>query len=318
MSSPTGPSAPEWIDLGDEVAGDLVDEDDLVDLVGRGPVEFDRLHADVPRIRPILVALAARATGASSVAGEAQYAAEVLGVALRLHDLALGREGGLRRRIARRAVRPAVDWLAAHALSVRALELARVTRPEVVNEAVDVLRAFSDAQTLSRSIRGRLPTRSEWMDHADAHSGALLRFCCRVGGHLGGADPAHVAALGRYGRHLGRVWHVVEDASLLAREPELSLTRALAGRPMLPVLVAAEVDPAVATLWTALARSPSVEGARALSAAVLAPGNMDGVAAIVAVESWAARRALASLPESRYRDRLDGLALQLALAWRRS
>lgn len=297
--------------LGDEVRDDLVGEQDIVDLVGRGPVEVARLHADVPRLRPILVALAARAAGASSVDGEAQYAAEVLSAALRVHDLALGREGGLRRRIARRAMRPAVDWLSAQALAVRALELTRVTRAEVMGEAVDVLRAFSDAQGLSRAARGRVATRTEWMEHADAHAGALLRFCCRAGAHLARADAPTAAALGRYGRHLGRVWHVVEDLSLLRREPELVLVRVVAGRPMLPLVLAAERDPAVAVAWAALSRAPSIQAAARLAGLALDAGATEAATAPVAVESWAARRALASLPDTTYRARLDRLAEEL-------
>ena len=122
-------------------------------------------------------------------------------------------------------------------------------------ELMDALRSFSDAQALSRELAGGVPMEEDWLEHADAHTGALFAFCCRAGGRLSGADLALLGALGRYGRHMGRVWHVAEDLSVIDHGvPSLHLvTRARGGRPVLPVVLAAERDPSVGESWKRLA-----------------------------------------------------------------
>ena len=309
----------EWVPSGVElhalralVADDLVGDEDLAAVVGP---RFEVGHAEIPRIRPILVAVAARATGAVAVDEEAQHAAELLHLALRVHDLALGREGGRRRRVARRLVRRSMGWLVGNHLTLRALELSRHSQPGVLEELMETLRAFSDAQALSRELIGQMPEEEDWLEHADAHTGALFAFCCRVGGHLGGAPIQQLGALGRYGRHVGRLWHIAEDISALAHgEPALHLiARAAAGRPVLPVICAAERDAGVATDWIRLAIEPDPEQARALSARVALLG-VGASREIMLRESWRARKALAALPDSRYRAAMDRLAGEIARA----
>jgi hypothetical protein len=109
---------------------------------------------------------------------------------------------------------------------------------------------------------------------------------------------------------------VAEDLTLLRSEPELVLVRVLAGRPMLPLVLAVERDRAVADAWVGLSRAPSVDAAARLAKAALDSGAAEAAAAPVAVEAWAARRALSALPESPYRAGLDRLAGQLHLAVR--
>lgn len=303
---------PEGVDvrpLHDLVADDLVGDSDIAEVVGP---RFALTKSEIPRIRPILVALAARATGAEAVDDEAQHAAELLHLTLRVHDLALGREGGRRRRVARRLVRRSVEWLAGNHLTIRALELSRHSEPGVLEELLEALRSFSDAQALTRELVGQLPEEADWLEHADAHTGALFAFCCRVGGRIAGAPVRQVGALGRYGRHLGRMWHVAEDLSVLEHgEPALHLTaRAAGGRPVLPVICAAARDGAVAAAWQKVAAERDPQEARLLARRVRL-----GVRAsreVVVRESWLARQALQVLPENRYRAALQGLAAELA------
>jgi octaprenyl-diphosphate synthase len=296
-------------DLRELVAGDLPSDEQFAlmageDLVGTAPI---------PRIRPILVALAARAIGASSVDPEAQHAAELLHLALRVHDFALGREGGKRRRVARRLVR-SVGWITANRMTIRALELSRVTRPGVMEEVLGALKAFADAQSLARELLGEVPTEADWREHADAHTGALFAFCCRAGGHLGGARPRELSALGRYGRHVGRLWHVAEDVSILELgDPALHLAhRAQVGRPSLPVVVAAERDPSVGEAWAALAVEPDPDAARALAPRVRALG-LPRSREVMLEESFCARKAVRSLPDTRYRAGMEALAAGIVL-----
>lgn len=305
----------------DLVWEDLPPEGDLHDLLrGDGvPVELEwsaiaRGRA-APRIRPLLVALSARAAGAGEVDRDLAQAAEVLHLALSVHDLALGRAGGRRRRAARRIFDRGASWLGGNHLTLRALELVRaVPDPAMLGEVVETLRAFSDAQVLGNTLQaGKPPTSDDWLEHADTHTGALYAFCCRAGGMLADGDPAIVSALGRYGRHLGRSWHIAEDIAMLTRGdgPGLLLHRAECGRPVLPVIEAMDHDPWLARDWAkVVVDGDETSAERVASAATelgLAPARR-----VLVRETWAARKVLRALDESPYRQGLDRIAADLA------
>ena len=308
----------------DLVRDDLVEDEKVMALVGdRHFAEDDPIsrRANMPRIRPILVALAARAAGAEVVDEETLYAAELLHLAIGVHDFAFGRQGGRRRRVARRVVKRSVGWLSGNHLTLRALELTRHGSPEVLGELVDTLREFSDGQELTRRLQlGEVPTRDDWEEHADLLTGALFAFCCRAGGLVAGADPRTLSALGRFGRHLGRLWHAAEDVSVIEHGDAGAhlWARALAGRPVLAVIEASEVDPGIGVAWSALVLDPQAEAADALHARIVQAGGLARTREIIVRESWSARRALRGLPESRYRSALDRFAADLARAGFRS
>jgi geranylgeranyl pyrophosphate synthase len=235
-------------------------------------------------------------------------------VALRVHDAALGQEGGKRRRVARTLARH-VGWVTGNQLTLRALELSRASAPGVLEELLDALRSFSDAQALSRELAGEVPTEEDWLEHADAHTGALFAFCCRAGGRLSGADLALLGALGRYGRHMGRVWHVAEDLSVLDHGvPSLHLvTRARGGRPALPIVLAAERDPSVGLDWARLGTDPDPAVARALADRVRQLGVPES-REVMLRESWKARAALGALPPTPYRSAMERFAAEIVKA----
>jgi len=302
------------------VRDDLVDDDKVLDLVGNRHFDADdpvSKRANMPRIRPILVALAARAAGAESVDEETMYASELLHLALSVHDFAFGRQGGRRRRVARRVVRRSVGWLSGNHLTLRALELTRHGSPEVLGELVDTLREFSDGQELTRALQqGVVPTLEDWEEHADLLTGALFAFCCRAGGHVARADPRILSALGRYGRHLGRLWHAAEDVSVIEHGDAGAhlWARALAGRPVLAVITACKSDPTIGDAWGELVLDPRAETADALHMRIVRAGGLAGAREIIVRESWSARRALRALPDTRYRTALDRFAADLAKA----
>jgi octaprenyl-diphosphate synthase len=294
------------------VADDLADVGSLADLLGRaGSMPPDR----IPRLRPILVALAARAAGAGEVDPEAQHAAELLHLALGVHDVALGQRGGRRRKVARKLVRFSVGWIGGSPLTLRALELARHTSsPEILGDLVDTLRELADGDAVAARVRaGDVPTREDWREHADSHTGAVLAFSCRTGANLARADVATVSALGRYGRHVGRLCSVLEDnAALSGPQAAARLAEsALVGRPSLAVIAASEADPGVSAEWRALATSPDVARADALAQRVRAAGGPQRVREVIAAEGWAARRVLAPVAPTRYRAGLDRLVVSL-------
>ncbi len=314
------PDGVELAEIRALVEDDLVRPSDVAELLGPehasdGELLFRR--EDLPRIRPVLVALAARAAGADAVDGDAQYAAELLHAALLVHDLALGREGGRRRRVARRILKRSVSWLAGNQLTLRALELTRGHSPKVMAAVLETMREFADAASLSRELQeGVVPTYEDWHAHAGMQTGALFSFCCRAGGHLAHADRQEIFALSRYGRHLGRVWHAAQDAAALRHGDGGAhlLTRALAGRPVLAVICAANTEPDIGVAWARLVEDPSLPAAEALAGRVLAAGGLAGAAEIMVREGWSARRSVRRMPESTYRDALEKLAERVSTA----
>jgi len=317
----------ELREVRDLVADDLVDEAGLRDLMGRmeqldledAPSPFEGMASEaghsteIPRIRPILVALAARAAGAPEVDGQAQVVAELLHLALGAHDLALGRPRSLRRRVARKVIRRSVSWVAGNHLTLRALELSRHGGPELLEELVETLRAFSDAQALASTLVGSVPDEDDWLEHADVHVGALFSFCCRVGGILARAPLAQRSALGRFGRHMGRLWHVAEDVAQLEHGDAATylLHRAATGRPALPIVHLLQRHPEHRDAWLALAVEPDRALAAELVDAVRAAG-LHASREVMLQESWRARRALQGLPTSRYRRSMERLASGVA------
>lgn len=279
------------------------DPDDLADLF-----ESERL-----RIRPLLLTLSARAAGAADVRLELHHTAELLHVALALHDVALGQPGGRRRRVARRVLKR----VGRSHVTVRALEIARhAGPPEALSEVIDTLRAFADGEQLARGLfeGAAVPTVRDVEEHADMHHGALLAFCCRAGAHAAAAELPIVAALGRYGRHVGRLWTHADDLVALGGvEAGAHLAeRAGAGRPVLAVALAAEAAPEVGEAWSRLVLSSDPRDGDRLADRLRDAGAAAGVREAMARAAWTARQALRAVPPSRYRDGLDALAAGLA------
>jgi geranylgeranyl pyrophosphate synthase len=268
----------------------------------------------VPRIRPVLVVLASRAAAERdaepATAFEVAAVAEMLHAAVFLHDAALGRQDGRRRRVARRVLRK-VGWLGANHLTLRALELARrAPQPEILGEALDTLRVIAEGHALDEQLRARPATPPDALLHAEGRSGALFSFACRAGGHVARAGRPAVTGLGRYGRHVGIAWHLAEDLSLFER-PARDLARA-AARPSYPVAYANARDPDVDALWRRLGEGWDPALADEVVARVRGAGGLAAGREALVKETWSARRALAPLRPSPARDSLDRLAASLA------
>ena len=281
----------------------------------------------MPRIRPVLALLSARAAASGepdsdtdSAAEHVAAAAELLHLAILLHDAALGRQGGRRRRAARRLLSGAVGVLAGNHLTLRALELTRRTpTPEIVGDLLDAMREVSEGHALAQSLAGRIPTVAEALALGEHRSGAVFSFACRAGARLAGAPRKVVTALGRYGRHTGAALHLAEDLASLDEaedggEPSGNSLedRAAEGRPGYSLSLAAERDPGIAELWAGMGRDPDPDQVRKLARRIRATGAATDARKRLALECWAARQALQALRPSRHRDVLDQIAATLA------
>jgi geranylgeranyl pyrophosphate synthase len=314
---------PSGVDLEEAsalVGGDLAPDESLKDLLGDEEdeqLDFFELRRQVPRFRPILVSLAARAAGAGRVDHDVQYAAELLHIGLFLHDVGLGREGGRRRWVARQFIKNSVGWVSGATISLRAMEVSRHSHPKMLGEVLDTLREFADGQAICREIQsGVIPTQQDWREHADAHVGALFAYCCRCGAYLAGADTSVRVSLGRFGRHFGRLWHIAEDVSMLTHGQGGAhlVSRALSGRPVFPLVLALEHSPDLIELWREFNLDPTYVLGEQLTDLILKTPAIGLAREAMAKESWVARQALRGLPDTSYRRGMDRLAKNLAKA----
>jgi len=287
------------------------------------------LAPGVPRIRPILVLLSARAAHLPDRSPEEMLeatehvavAAEALHLAIVLHDAALGRQGGRRRRAARRLISSAMGVLGGNHMSLRALELARhAPAPEIIGDLLEAMREIGEGRALAQSLGGRCPTVGEAIELADDRSGAVFAFACRAGARLARADNRVITALGRYGRHTGLAWQFAEDLAAVSGaldsesdtpSGELLADHAATHRANLAVCQAVEADPAVGRAWLELTRDPDPERARRLAARIHATGALPRGRQRVVYEVWTARKELSKLTPSRHREVLDRITATL-------
>ena len=303
-------------------------EDGLGDLAGGqgAPPGFDPrrfLAPGVPRVRPMLVLLSAAAVRPGDDPGgvpdptateQAAAAAELLQIAVFFHDAALGRQGGRRRRVARRLISRTLGLLSANHVTLRALELLRTTpAPETVGDLLEALREVGDGHALTQRLRGSMPSPADALQLAELRNGAVFAFACRAGGRLAGADRRTTTALARYGRNTGIAWFIADELALLRSEHsddlDVLVDRSATGPPGYTVALGAERDPRVRPAWRALAGN-SADREELL-------GLLDDCGARSEARQrltqavWTARTALQDLPESPRRDALDSVAMSL-------
>ncbi len=280
----------------------------------------------IPRIRPLLVVLAAQADAEAPTSAapgtrredgtlEVAAIAEMLELSIALHDAALGPRDGRRRRAARKVLRGASSWLGASHLTLRALEVARrAPSPDILGEALDALRDLSEGHALSERLRAEGATPEDVLHHAETHAGVVFAFACRAGARLAGRPRSDLTALGRYGRNLGVAWQLAEDLAVFERGGD-DLARAVAsGRPLAPVAFAAaqgRVD--LGRAWLGFGqRLPSPDDLRAFCDDVRGAGGLAATREAMVARSWAARQALANVREGRARESMERLAGCLA------
>ena len=319
--------------LGADVRDFLGRLDKTIDDLAGGdgaPPDFDPQRLIRPgfsRIRPFLVYSSARAVmmesgSFPSIKDETDtehvaMAAELLHLAVLVHDAALGRHGGRRRRAARRLIGGAIDVLGANHLTLRALELARLSpKPEIIGDLMESMSEIAESHVLAQNQTEVFPATHEVLAIAEGRNGAVFSFSCRSGARLGGAQRPLINALGRYGRHAGIAWHLAEDMALIditdVDNAQLLADRAQEGKVGLTVSLAQEHDTQIEPAWNALGSSGDLDEALSFAAKVRATGALQRSRQHLVRESWAAQRALENVPESMHRDNLRRIVTDLA------
>ena len=104
------------------------------------------------------------------------------------------------------------DWLVTHAFSLLASDRYYKERvPALVHALADGTERMIEGQGADIESEGR-PTDGELVNYIHEHkTAALIETCCRLGALCAGASGDAVAALARYGRHLGLAFQIVDD-----------------------------------------------------------------------------------------------------------
>ena len=276
------------------------------------------LGAGGKRLRPLLAALAARATDASIDVGLAVgCAAELIHTATLYHDDVVD-DGRVRRG------RPAARLVFGNGIVVLVGDfcLARALDTVAATGALPVVRAL--AATVTEMAEGEVAqlegagnpdaTIDGYFRVIDRKTASLIAWCARVGG----AVPAALdGPLDRYGRSVGRAFQIVDDVLDCAAAEDVtgkSVGHDLQeGKLTLPVLLACEAEPALRDRIRAAlgdeGKGMSAGDASTLLAAVREAGGVERarVQARTLVDDALAE--LSALPPSPHRDALSALAL---------
>jgi octaprenyl-diphosphate synthase len=95
----------------------------------------------------------------------------------------------------------------------KAMELAlQAESLAVMQRLADVTLRMTEGEMLQTRYVGRLDlTVDEYLDLVERKTAALFSCCCELAGLLAGVDVERIAALKRYGRHLGLAFQLVDD-----------------------------------------------------------------------------------------------------------
>jgi octaprenyl-diphosphate synthase len=277
-------------------------------LVGTDLAEVDAALAEVPRartvvvdsashllaqagkrLRPLCVALAARAGGGfTPAARDLAVAVELVHDATLLHDDVVDL-GDLRRGAptARMLYGNAASVFAGDWLLVEALRrVRRADVPGTLDRLLAVIEEMILAESLQLERRGRLVAdRASWLAIAVGKTAALFRWALDAGARAGGLAPEQCAALDAYGLHLGVAFQVIDDLLDVAGSSSAVGKTLFAdlrdGKMTWPLVIALEREPELVTaLGEMLATPRDLAPATSLlesivSAIVRAGGDID-------------------------------------------
>jgi octaprenyl-diphosphate synthase len=280
------------------------------------------LAPGVPRIRPVLVYLSSEVGRVDSKVdvennglNHLAMSAELFYCAILVHDVALGKQGGRRRRLAKRLLGKAIEWYGGNRLITRALEMVMLTKSsEIMSEFVMSMREVQEARDNLAEWEDRLPKEGEVLAFAENYTGSMFAFSCRAGGLLAQASRRQVNLLGRFGRKLGVAWQLTEELAIFDGPEALqALEEQIAtNRPFYSIALAAEHDEEISRKWKELRQQDNEPLLKELLEEVRSTNTRSITRQKIAECSWTARTILSKLPESEQRSQLDQIAQALA------
>ncbi len=269
------------------------------------------------RLRPAVVLLAA---GASGYAGEARFelaaVVEFIHTATLLHDDVVD-ESGLRRgrETANAAFGNAASVLVGDFLYSRAFQMmVSLDSMRVMQVLAEATNTIAEGEVLQlMNCHDPEVDEARYLTVIRRKTAKLFESAACLGGILGGVAPRVERSLADYGMHVGTAFQLTDDVldySGEAGQIGKSLGDDLAeGKPTLPLIRAMATG---TPEQSSLVRRAVVEGGRgdfrAVLAAIEATGALAYTRQAAQRESDAARRAIADLPPSAYRDSLLELA----------
>lgn len=314
------------VELRTWLESDLEEVEQALETAGSGDTLAQRsarhlLGQGGKRLRPICVALAARAGGGFNAAARTYaVAVELVHNATLLHDDVV--DLGDRRRgveAARLIYGNAAsifggDWLLVDALC----RIQAVGIPGVIDRMLEVIREMVIAESLQLARRGQVrSSASDYFRIVDGKTASLFRWAMFAGARAGGLEARATDALETFGQKLGVAFQLVDDVLDFAGDPSSTgkslLTDLREGKMTYPLILAMERDRTLAPLLEQVCAEGDVEldpevaarVAHAVSAAHVVEDCLDLATRLCkdAVQS------LDALPQGRARSSLESVAM---------
>jgi octaprenyl-diphosphate synthase len=269
------------------------------------------------RLRPLLVVLAARAAGATDSAHvPAAALIEFIHTATLLHDDVVDDSARRRgRETANEAFGNPASVLVGDFLYSRAFQMmATLGSPAVIRVMADATNTIAAGEVMQLMNSGDPDTTEiRYLDVIYRKTARLFEAGAQIAAIVAQAPPPVEAALGRYGKHLGIAFQLIDDAldyqgdsGELGKNVGDDLAEGKPTLPLIHALVHADADSA------AMIRDAIEQGGTELQEPILAAversGGLEYTATLAGREAEKAEEALAALPASPYRDALAGLA----------
>jgi octaprenyl-diphosphate synthase len=273
------------------------------------------LQAGGKRLRPVLAVLAARATDTPlELAVAVGTAAELIHTATLYHDDVVD-DGRVRRG------RPAARMVYGNGIVVLVGDFCLARALETVALTGSLTAVQSLAATVTEMAEGEVAqleragnpdaTVEDYFRVIDRKTASLFAWCARIGGAL----PADLdAALGRYGRAVGRAFQIADDVLDCAVD-EATAGKSVGqdiqeGKLTLPVLYACEADPALRALIREKVgeRAVTPEDAHRILTGTLRAGGVERARARARELVASAVAELSALSPSPYRQALTDVA----------
>jgi geranylgeranyl pyrophosphate synthase len=282
---------------------DRVEERLQAVATSHGPVLAEHAAATIAaggkRLRPLLVLVAAGPDASSDALVRAAAAVELVHAASLVHDDVLD-AAALRRGqptvVAAGGRRMAVatgDLLFSRAFA----ELAGTGRADAVRVLSDAASALAAGELLQRADAWDVEVPLErYLHRCDLKTGRLFQAACALGALLGGGFEGPLAT---FGRRIGLAFQLLDDVLDVSGPAERTGkhrgTDLLDGTVTLPLILARERDPALASLDLRAVGSP--EAAESLCDAIAATGALEAARERALAIVAEAKSALPALPE---------------------